>query len=149
METLMTVLHIFVGLVLIVVVLLQTGKGNAMGSAFGGGSSQTVFGASGAGNFLTKFTTAAAAIFMITSLTLSSFSSRGEKESLLDNVETPAPISSPATSLPALPAETGEETSPATGATESSGESIPTIPPLEEAKAPSATPASEGSPTKR
>lgn len=111
MLTFLTVLHVFVGLVLILVVLLQTGKGNAMGSAFGG-SSQTVFGASGAGNFLTKFTTASAVIFMLTSLSLSSMSSHKEQESLLSTGESSAPAQSPATSLPSLPDNvTGERES--------------------------------------
>ncbi len=56
-------------LFLIVVVLLQTGKGADMGAVFGGGS-QTLFGSSGAGNFLTHLTTATAIIFMLTSLIL-------------------------------------------------------------------------------
>jgi preprotein translocase subunit SecG len=52
------------------IVLLQTGKGADMGAAFGGGSSQTLFGSTGASTFLSKATTAAAIVFMLTSLTL-------------------------------------------------------------------------------
>ena len=58
-------------LILIVVVLLQRGKGAEIGAVFGGGASSTVFGSRGAGNFLTKLTSAAAVIFMLTSLILS------------------------------------------------------------------------------
>lgn len=122
METFLTILHVFVGLVLIMVVLLQTGKGNAMGSAFGG-SSQTVFGASGAGNFLTKFTTGAAIAFMLTSLILSSMSSKRGESSLVTTEETSAPVQPSQTApLPVLPAETTPaETGPSAGVTESTG----------------------------
>jgi len=64
------VIHVFACLFLIVVVLLQTGKGADMGAVFGGGS-QTLFGSGGAGNLLTKLTTGTAIAFMITSLILS------------------------------------------------------------------------------
>ena len=56
MVTFLTVVHVFVCLFLILVVLLQAGKGGGMGIAFGGAGSQTVFGSSGAGNFLTRLT---------------------------------------------------------------------------------------------
>jgi preprotein translocase subunit SecG len=67
--TLVTVIHVIVCVVLILVILLQAGKGGGMGAAFGGGS-QTVFGGRGAQTFLGKVTSACAAIFMLTSLTL-------------------------------------------------------------------------------
>ena len=67
MNVVLVVLHVIVCLFLIAVVLLQRGKGAEMGAVFGGGASSTVFGSRGAGNFLTKMTTASAAIFMITS----------------------------------------------------------------------------------
>ena len=70
MSILVIVLHIIVCLALIMIVLLQTGKGADMGAAFGGGSSQTLFGSAGASTFLSKATTAAAIVFMITSLIL-------------------------------------------------------------------------------
>ena len=73
MHILITVMHVIVCIILILVVLLQAGKGANMGAAFGG-SSQTVFGSSGAGTFLGKMTTIVAAVFMLTSLTLSYFS---------------------------------------------------------------------------
>jgi preprotein translocase subunit SecG len=71
MHTFLTVLHVMVCLILILVVLLQRGKGSDMGAALGGGGSNTVFGGRGAGNFLTKLTTGAAIGFMLTSLSLS------------------------------------------------------------------------------
>jgi preprotein translocase subunit SecG len=66
----LTVLHVLACLFLIVIVLLQRGKGAEMGAVFGGGAGSTVFGSRGAGNFLTRMTTAAAVVFMVTSLTL-------------------------------------------------------------------------------
>ncbi|MFQ5482616.1 MAG: preprotein translocase subunit SecG [Nitrospinaceae bacterium] len=84
MGTLLIVLHIIAALFLIMVVLLQQGKGASMGAAFGAGSSQTVFGSSGAGNLLTKLTAAAAVVFMVTSLTLATFSKTRQSESVID-----------------------------------------------------------------
>ncbi len=70
-----TIIHILVCFALVLIVLLQAGKGAEMGAAFGG-SSQTVFGSAGAMGFLTKLTTIAAIVFMITSLVLAFASSR-------------------------------------------------------------------------
>ena len=70
MYTLMIILHVVVSLALILIVLLQTGKGAEMGAGFGGGSNQTIFGSRGAATFLSKVTTGAAVIFMLTSLSL-------------------------------------------------------------------------------
>jgi len=73
MRPLLIALHIVVCLILIVVVLLQAGRGASIGAAFGG-SSQTIFGAAGAGTFLSKMTTVIAILFMLTTLGLSYFS---------------------------------------------------------------------------
>ena len=70
MQILITILHVVVSVILILVVLLQAGKGANMGAVFGG-SSQTVFGSSGPGSFLGKMTTVVATVFMLTSLALS------------------------------------------------------------------------------
>ena len=88
MHTLITVFHVIVALFLILVVLLQSGKGANMGAAFGGaGSSQTMFGSSGAGSFLTKLTTVAAIIFMVTSLSLATVLSGKGKNSVVNEIE--------------------------------------------------------------
>jgi len=76
METVLYVLHIFVCIALIPIILLQSGKGGGVSAAFGGGGSSTMFGSRGASNFLTKMTTGAAIVFMITSLSLSWYSSQ-------------------------------------------------------------------------
>lgn len=85
---LLTLLHIAVALFLIAVVLLQTGKRADLAGAFGGGGSQTAFGTRGAATALTKMTTLAAVIFMLTSIALSMVSSRsrGSSDSVLEQV---------------------------------------------------------------
>ena len=70
MTLFLTVLHVMVCLILIIVVLLQRGKGAEIGAVFGGGASTTVFGSRGAGNFMSRLTTGAAVTFMVTSLLL-------------------------------------------------------------------------------
>ncbi|HME68866.1 MAG TPA: preprotein translocase subunit SecG [Myxococcota bacterium] len=80
-----TVLHVMVCLILIVVVLLQRGKGAEIGAVFGGGASSTVFGSRGAGNFLTKLTSGAAVVFMLTSLYLSYQGSKQFSKSILED----------------------------------------------------------------
>ncbi|HEX7126074.1 MAG TPA: preprotein translocase subunit SecG [Thermodesulfobacteriota bacterium] len=109
---LVTVLHVLVGVLLIIVVLLQAGKGADIGAAFGG-ASQTFFGGRGAATFLAKATAGAAAVFMITSLYLAHVSGRPSTNSLLDSMPpTPAaspaaPAASPAEPAPAAPAQPG------------------------------------------
>jgi preprotein translocase subunit SecG len=97
--TAVIVLHIVACLFLILVVLLQTGKGAEMGAVFGGGGSGTIFGASGAGNFLTKLTTVTAVIFFVTSLTLAWSSLSRTRETVFDQ-SLPEP---PPREMPAVP----------------------------------------------
>ncbi len=75
MTTLILIVHVTVCFALIAIVLLQTGKGAEIGATFGG-SNQTIFGSQGASTFLSKVTTAAAVLFMVTSLSLAYFSSK-------------------------------------------------------------------------
>jgi preprotein translocase subunit SecG len=96
------VVHVFACLFLIVVVLLQTGKGADMGAVFGGGS-QTLFGSGGAGNLLTKLTTGTAIAFMITSLILSYAHNRAAGGGLLNRIPTDAAAPAAPTPLPATP----------------------------------------------
>ena len=102
MSILVILLHIIVCIALIMIVLLQTGKGADMGAAFGGGSSQTLFGSTGASTFLSKATTVAAIVFMLTSLTLAYMSGRQPTSTIMENV--PAPIEQPAEQPAAPPA---------------------------------------------
>ena len=98
MVIVITIIHVIVSVGLILVVLLQTGKAD-MGAVFGG-SSSTIFGSSGAGNFLTKLTTGMAIIFMITSLTLGYFAGHKPSSTIFDS-RTPTPPNTAAT--PAAP----------------------------------------------
>ena len=83
---LLTILHVLVCLFLIIVVLLQSGKAADLAGAFGGMGSQTAFGPRGAATVLTKATAIAAAVFMITSLSLSIIATRnrGGQATVLD-----------------------------------------------------------------
>jgi preprotein translocase subunit SecG len=109
MVLIVTIIHVIVSLGLILVVLLQTGKAD-MGAVFGGGSSSTIFGSSGAGNFLTRLTTGMAIVFMITSLTLGYFAGHKPSATIFDS-RTPAAQTTPA--LPEKP--TAQKRSDVTG----------------------------------
>ena len=90
MYTVVTIVHVIACLFLIGVVLLQQGKGADMGAVFGG-SSSTIFGSSGAGNFLTRLTTGMAVVFMLTSLTLTYSSARRINSTVFDTAPLPEP----------------------------------------------------------
>ncbi len=77
-----TVVHIIVCVFIVIAVLLQPGKGGDLGSIFGG-SSQTIFGASGALPFLTKLTRLLGVIFIVTSLSLGYISIQGERSTVI------------------------------------------------------------------
>ncbi|MGH7286269.1 MAG: preprotein translocase subunit SecG [Polyangiaceae bacterium] len=79
LETFLQVVHLLVCAMLILVVLLQQGKGGGMGAAFGGGAGGQVFGGRGAGNLLTRATSVCAAVFMMTSVSLAYLSSSGDR----------------------------------------------------------------------
>jgi preprotein translocase subunit SecG len=89
MITIFIILHIAVCIALIMIVLLQTGKGADMGAAFGGGGSQTLFGSTGASTFLSKATTVVAVIFMLTSLWLAYSSTHKAGESIMMDSKPP------------------------------------------------------------
>jgi preprotein translocase subunit SecG len=97
MSLVVLIIHVVACLSLILVVLLQAGKGASMGAAFGG-SSQTVFGSAGATPFLAKLTTIVAVLFMLTSLGLAIFANRGGMPSVMQE------MSPPAQTAPAAPA---------------------------------------------
>ena len=94
MDTIITSLHVLAAFCLILTVLLQAGKGAGMGSGLGSGSNQTMFGSSGAGNFLTKLTTGIAVLFMVTSLTLATFSNKAKSSSVIQGIEESVPENS-------------------------------------------------------
>ena len=103
-------IHIFVALFMTLVVLVQSGNAGGVGAAFGGGNSSGVFGASGAQSLLAKLTYAAAAVFMVTSLTLTKMQSHGGDIGLKEKLKhageqtTTPPIGETPTATPAAPA---------------------------------------------
>lgn len=104
MTTLMTVVHVLSCVFLILVVLIQSGKGAEISASLGG-SSQTVFGSSGGANFFTRLTSILAAIFFLTSIGLTMMSAR-EQRSVFENSPITAPSTAPApakTEAPATP----------------------------------------------
>lgn len=109
MRLILTIIHVSVCLSLILIVLLQRGKGASMGAAFGG-SSQTMFGSSGATSFLSKITAAAAVVFMLTSLGLAFLFGQGTPSSIMDGM---APAQAPVSQT--QPAERPSQASPDSG----------------------------------
>jgi preprotein translocase subunit SecG len=112
MITLVTIIHIIVCFFIIIVVLLQSGTSGDIAAAFGGMGSQTAFGPRGAASALSKATTWAAVIFVVTSITLSIYASaHSGPKSILETSSTtqsksPAPAKpapAPATPAPAAP----------------------------------------------
>ncbi len=96
MTSILVAIHVAVCIFLILVVLLQTGKGAEMGVSMGGAGSQALFGAAGPANILTKITTAVAIVFMITSLTLAYMSGHQAQSSVMKGVSAPAEQQTPA-----------------------------------------------------
>ena len=76
MQTFVLVVHIILAVLMIVLILVQHGKGADAGASFGGGGAATVFGASGSANFLTRLTAILTALFFVTSLSLAVFAKK-------------------------------------------------------------------------
>ncbi len=117
MYTLVVILHVVVSVALILIILLQTGKGADIGAVFGGGSSQTLFGSSGPTSFLSKLTAAAAVIFMCTSLFLAYFSGARPASSIMKGGAAgpamPGPVNPPAPPQGMPPAQAPAAPAPA------------------------------------
>jgi preprotein translocase subunit SecG len=79
------IIHVIVSIALISIVLLQSGKGAEMGASFGASGSQSVFGAGGGNTFMSKMTTGAAIIFMLTSLSLAFLSGKSGSSSIMSS----------------------------------------------------------------
>ena len=102
MHTFVLVVHIILAVLMIVLILVQHGKGADAGASFGGGGAATVFGASGSGNFMTRLTAILTALFFVTSLTLAVFAKKQTTDAYSLNA---------ISSTPTVPAKTAE-TSP-------------------------------------
>ncbi len=97
METIVWIVHVLIAIVLVVLVLMQHGKGADMGAAFGTGSAGSLFGSSGSANFLSRSTAVAATMFFVTSLSLTYFyANPAQSLGVMDKVEKAATQSVPA-----------------------------------------------------
>ena len=103
METLVWILHIIASLAVIGMVLLQHGKGADMGAAFGGGSSGSLFGASGSANFLSRATAIAVTVFFLTSMGLTYFAFAKQQSPMTVKELAPASQAPAAPPQPAAP----------------------------------------------
>lgn len=97
MVTILIGIHIIVSIALVVIVLLQMGKGAQAGASFGAGSSQTMFGTTG-GNTMTKITAGVAVVFMLTSLSLAYYYGSPASKTIM-----PDAVNAPAQSAPTAP----------------------------------------------
>ena len=140
MQTILTIVQVFLSLGLIGLVLIQHGRGADAGAAFGSGASATVFGSRGSGSFLSRTTGILAALFFLTSMALAYYAAQGGKPAgLMDAVDgmpvpvepkdalPPVAIQAPASEVPVVPA-------PAGAAGQSSGSDVPTVLPASVAK---------------
>lgn len=123
MYGLILTVHILACILLIIAVLLQSGKGADMGAVFGGAGSQALFGASGPADFLNKATRVLVVVFMITSLTLGFSTLKKPSQSVMQKAATSAPAAPakgapaagvPQKAAPALPAPAAAPSAPAT-----------------------------------
>lgn len=105
MHTLFTVVHVITCVLIVLVVLLQSGKGAEISSSFAG-SSQTVFGSSGGANFFTRFTAGAAALFFVTSVFLTKIGGDSRK-SLFEGTPAASRPNAAAATAPSGPAAGG------------------------------------------
>ena len=138
MHTLLLVVHVLIAAALIVLVLIQHGKGADAGAAFGSGASATVFGARGSASFLTRATGVLAALFFITSLTLAYFAGQTVQVKSVTEIAPPA--------VPAKPADVP--------ARKDTGSDVPSLPATNEkpsppVQAPAATPDKSAAPAKK
>jgi len=129
MNALVTIVHVSVCLVLIVAVLLQSGKAGDLAGAFGGAGSQSVFGARGAATILSKVTTICAVLFMVTSMGLWILSSKGARSVVRGDETTAAET----TTVPATKTE-GEDVKPPAEVKQEAQEKEKAAPPKAEKK---------------
>jgi len=143
MITFLTWVHIITIVLLVTAVLLQSGKGAEVSASFGG-SSQTVFGSSGGANFFQKLTYTLAAIFMLTSLTLTILPSK-VKKSVFEGYTPPVD-----TSKPVVPADTaGKPTDAAKPADANNTKASTTEAPAAKTEAPAAAPKTDSAKTEQ
>jgi len=110
LHNVLMILHGVVAFGIIILVLLQQGKGADAGAAFGGGSSQSVFGSQGSSSFLTRTTAVLGAVFFVSSLTLAYLAGASQEEvSITDHLELPMERAAPS-DIPSMPSNENEAT---------------------------------------
>ena len=109
---LIKIIHIVVSLLLVLIILLQPSKSGDIGSMFGGGTSESVFGSSGAVPFLVKMTRLLGVIFVVTSLSLGYFSVKSIKGSVVKDPPAQQAAERPSEEAETPSGESGEEKSP-------------------------------------
>lgn len=122
--TLVVVLQVLSALGVIVLVLLQHGKGADMGAAFGGGASGSLFGATGSANFMSRLTGGLATVFFLCTLGLAFVSNKSQvaPSSVMEQpAAAPGDASIPSVSAPAVPAAPAAPAVPASAGGEASG----------------------------
>lgn len=103
MYEILLIAYLIIAIILIGFVMIQQGKGADMGASFGAGASNTVFGASGSGNFLTRITATLAVVFFILCLVLGNLSAgSGDSKSKFDEIEVPV------NQVPAVPTDNSD-----------------------------------------
>ena len=145
MQTILTVLHLFLAIGLVGLVLMQHGRGADAGAAFGSGASATVFGARGSTSFLSRATAVLATTFFLTSMALAYFAAQvGEPRGLMEGVEVPAEVPAPPPSRGEdLPVPLPQATVPSEAPQADLGIPVPAVPAEEPA-----APTDEGSQTR-
>ena len=100
LQSVVFAINVFSALIVVVLVLMQDGKGAEVGAVFGGGTSGSIFGAAGSANFLSHLTAIFATVFFLTSLSMAYFSAspltQGQAEDIIERYSTKAPQSAPA-----------------------------------------------------
>jgi preprotein translocase subunit SecG len=136
MQTILTVIHLFLAIGLIGLILIQHGRGADAGAAFGSGASATVFGARGSGSFLSRTTAILAALFFITSVVMAYYAQKVEApKGLMDGAEQPVQIEVPAAlggvpvPPPAVQMPADVPTVPGTAPVPAAGGDVPAVPP--------------------
>ncbi|MGR3913597.1 MAG: preprotein translocase subunit SecG [Gammaproteobacteria bacterium] len=114
------VLHLLVAVTIVILVLLQQGKGADMGAAFGGGSSQSLFGARGSANFLSRMTSVLVTVFFLSSMTLAYLYTRQSETSSISrsSVVAPPPLSDFPSDVPPVTPQDGA----------GAGDDVPAVP---------------------
>ncbi len=93
LHTIVIISHVLLAITMILLILLQQGKGATAGAGFGAGASGTVFGAQGSASFMSRATATLATLFFVTSLTLAYFSGQApQSTSIMDRAEQQAPV---------------------------------------------------------